>query len=421
MSYKKKNTQKTVPSIKHAIILTVLLLSLFLLSMSTLAKDTKNLMLEDININETVMLDKNIIKELINDNIETLNMSSRIDRSTVEYIAFKQFLYYRQHGEVSGCKFGQTQNAYLDFGDIYFKVKTQYNTKQFSVPIYVDDNGNFSVSLTGSGEKSYKGGPCPVWYGTIKGNRRTDGNYNISVKRNAGAYGVEPGKGLGSHVSDSQGNVINQKQIRRRSQAYLQKELGKIQYLEDVNKNMLSAILAGNDVYDIDYLEKGSNHTIYADKVDGNIEIRFVKADDGTFYGVYVLSLTSANSNCKSGKCNRQAQETNNGSEIYAFKYSDDSTSKKKRITLMTKRVVQYDFNEEYPSTQKYTTGTKVNESSLSQEFITKTGLFTRRISGLTSEKLNTIYENFMAEGIIYSTYTKDENGKFYKNQQVMF
>ena len=87
----------------------------------------------------------------------------------------------------------------------------------------------------------------------------------------------------------------------------------------------------------------------------------------------------------------------------------------------MTKRVVQYDFNEEYPSTQKYTTGTKVNESSLSQEFITKTGLFTRRISGLTSEKLNTIYENFMAEGIIYSTYTKDENGKFYKNQQLLF
>lgn len=414
MNYKLKQTKT---------LMLITLLGISSLSVSAFSKDTKSseIMFDDITVDESIILDKTFLKELINDNVETLNMSSRIDRSTVEYIAFKQFLYYRQNGEVSGCKLGQTQNAYLDFGDIYFKVKTQYNTKQFSVPIYVDGNGNFTVSLTGNGEKSYKGGPCPVWYGTIIGNRRTDGNYNISVKRNAGAYGIEPATGLGSHISDSQGNVINQQQIRRRSQSYLQKELGKIQYLEDVNKNMLSAILAGNDVYDIDYLEKGSNHTIYADKVDGNIEIRFVKADDGTFYGVYVLSLTSANSNCKSGKCNRQAQETNNGSEIYAFKYSDDSTAKKKRITLMTKRVVQYDFNEEYPSTQKYTTGTKVNESSLSQEFITKTGLFTRRISGLTSEKLNTIYENFMAEGIIYSTYTKDENGKFYKNQKLMF
>ena len=421
MNYKKKNTQKTVPSIKHAIVLTVLLLSLFLLSMSALAKDNKNLMLDDINIDQTVMLDKNIIKELISDNIETLNISDKINRTTVENIAFKQFMYYRTHGVVSGCELGQTQNAYVDFGYIYFKVKTRFNTKQFSVPIYVDDNGNFSVPLTGNGEKSYKGGICPWEYGTVKGNRRIDGYYNVSVKRNAGFYGVEPGRGLGNHISDPQGNVVNQQQIRQRSLSYFQKELGKIQYLDDVNKNMIAAILAGNDVYDIDYLEKGSNHTIYADKLDGNVEIRFVKADEGTFYGVYVISLNPQNSNCQSGKCNRQTQESNNGSEIYAFKYSDDSTAKKKRITLMKKRVVQYDFEERYPSTEKYTTGTEVREAKLAQEFSTKTGLFTRRIKGLTSEKLNTIYENFMSEGVIYSTYTKDNNGKFYKNQQLLF
>ncbi len=392
----------------------ITLLGVSTLSISVFSKDTEKLR-NDITVNKSVSFNENIIKELIKDNIHFLSgPNKKLSTADIENIAYKQFIYYRKHGSLIGANFRQLQKPILNRGVINFYSKGQAvfslreKTKEYSTNIYVDENGNFSVSLGGNNEYLNGADVKAKWAGTVVGERRKDGYYNVYVVQASykGENIVE------QHICDSRGNTVNQGVIRQRSQNYLQKELDKIQYLSDVNKSLLSSVLAGNDIYDIDYVQKDGIQTIYADKLDRNIEIRFVKTDASIIYGVYIVSFNPGD----------QVQETNSGSEIYAFKYLDESTSKTPRVKLMTKQVVQYNFNEQYPSTQKYTTGTKGNEKKLTEEFTHKTGgLFNRKITKTTSQQLKSIYENFMCEGVTYTIYTKDDEGRFYKNQQEMF
>ncbi len=412
MNYK---VQKTLRSIKQTKILTVALLGILTLSLPALAKNTETLMLDNVNLDENVILDRNVIKELINKNIQFQSgPNKKLSRLEIENIALKQFIYYRNHGALVGANFRELRSTNLNQGVICFQsygqefLALRKKTEEYSTKIDIDEQGNFSVSLGGNGEYLNKVDVKAASAGTIIGKRRNDGYYNIYlVQINLSGEYVKADQ----HICDSNGNIVNQEIIRQRSQSYLEKELNKIQYLNDVNNNLVSSILAGNDVYDIDYVQKDGTQTIYADKLDANIEIRFVKTDAKTIYGVYIISSNSKG----------RSQESNTGSEIYAFKYSDESTAKKQRIQFMTKRVVQYDFDEQYPATQKYSNGTKGREVSSSEEFTLKTGLFTRRMTTTTSQKLNSIYENFMCEGVIYTTYTQGDKGRFYKNQQEMF
>lgn len=411
MNYKEQKTVKNIEQIK---IFTVLLLSIFALSIPTWARNTKNIELEDINLNEIAMLDTNLIKDLINENIQSqCEFNKQLSKEEIANIAFNQFVYYRNHGGIIDARFRKLINPQLNNEVINYQsygesgLLRMNKTKEYSTKINIDSNGNFTIRLGGDDE--YQNGIVirASSAGTIIGNRRKDGYYHIFVVR-MDAYP----RRLGEHICDLEGNILNQQAIRQNYQSYLNKEIDRIQYLSGTNKDMIASILAGNDIYDVDYVQKDEINKIYADKLDKNIEIRFVKADTSTIYGVYIISSND----------NSQAAEDNNGSEIYAFKYSDDSTSKKRRVTLMTKRVVQYDFDEQYPSTQKYTTGTKGKEERLSQEFTQKTGgLFNRKIKSNTSEQLKSIYEDFMCEGVTYKTYTKDDNGKFYQNQQEIF
>ena len=242
---------------------------------------------------------------------------------------------------------------------------------------------------------------------TIQGMKRPDGYYHILINN---ANRIIKSCTNPNYILDIHGNQVNAADIMNRTQVYLKQELDKIQDFGDMKKDMIAAILAGNGVYEIDYVKEGKKHTIYADTLNSNIEIRFVKKDAKTVYGVYIVSKND----------NNQARETNHGSEIYAFKYVDESTMKKQRVKLMTKRVIQNEFDEENPTTQKYTTGTKGREYEQSQMFSRSAGIFFRNTTQTKTGNLDKIYENFMCEGVIHTTYTQ-VNGIYYKNQQRMF
>lgn len=392
---------------------TSLLLSTLILSVTASAKNIENLEITSDRTTIMELIRDNIAREL-EENIVTQSTNKRINRTEIENIALKQFLhqrnFYTSHIPEDHVKVRAVENAYIENGIICYEAKGRFNTKNYYTPLNIDDAGNFSMLALGETRKhnpensyggAFGGWLSDMYYSKIVGTKRIDGYYNISVI----------GYGKRTWICDSQGNIVNQMEIRQRSQQYLLGELDKIQYLGDMNKDMISSILAGNDVYEIDYVQEGEKHTIYADKLDSNIEIRFVKRDSKTIYGVYIVS-----SNHKS-----QVNESNIGSKIYAFKYIDESTLKKQRGNLMIKQVVQYDFDDQNPSTQKFTTGTKGQEYEILVEFGLATGLFSRGTQGISERKLDNIYENFMCEGVIYTTYTKDNENIFYKNQQKIF
>ena len=412
--------KKEMCKIKQTKVLTVLLLSIFVLSISALAKTTKNsdIIFDETAFNETLAFSKNIITKLISNNEEfqKVDPNKPLSQQEIEELALNKFTYYRKNFQITKCALREFQSAYISNGSIHFTSKGMNNkiywtrnsaqSAQFSTKINIDQYGNFTVSLTGEGEKDF-------WYAcaegdykaTIRGTKRKDGYYDIDIK-------LPNGHVTQQHICDSKGVRIDQQRREQNSQSYLQGELDNIKYLSGTKKDMIAAILAGNGIYDIDYLQKDGIHKIYADKLDARIEIRFVKTDAETIHGVYIIS----------GNSKGNSQESNTGSEIYSFKYSDESTPKKQRIQLTTARVVQVNHDEKYPSTPKYTTGTKGHEDSSSSIFMQGIRLLnTIDLKGNTSTKSNNIYENFVCDQITYTTYTLEDKGRFYKNGQEMF
>ena len=337
---------------------------------------------------------------------------NKINKAAIERLALKAFVQFR-HDMTAKTTINITaaDNAYVRNGRIYFKGYTSFlgmGKTLYSTPIVIDNEGNFIVRTQGvrdDGKTEVLGHSSANT--TIQGMKRPDGYYHILIN-NADhiiKYCTNP-----NYILDIHGNQVNAADIMNRTQVYLKQELDKIQDFGDMKKDMIAAILAGNGVYEIDYVKEGKKHTIYADTLNSNIEIRFVKKDAKTVYGVYIVSKND----------NSQARETNHGSEIYAFKYVDESTMKKQRVKLMTKRVIQNEFDEENPTTQKYTTGTKGREYEQSQMFSRSAGIFFRNTTQTKTGNLDKIYENFMCEGVIHTTYTQ-VNGIYYKNQQRMF
>ena len=380
----------------------VLLLSISTIPITGNAKNSEN------------VVNREILTSSLKEAIEAQQVpGNKINKAAIERLALKAFVQFRHDiASKSSVNMTTADGAYVRNGRIYFKGYTSFlgmGKTVYSTPIVMDREGNFTVYTQGKRENG-KGEPIVGYISlktTIQGLKRPDGYYHIIIN-NADhiiSYCTNP-----NYILDIHGNQVNAADIMNRTQVYLKQELDKIQDFGDMKKDMIAAMLAGNGVYEIDYLKKGQKHTIYADTLNSNLEIRFVKKDAKTVYGVYIVSKND----------NGQAQETNHGSEIYAFKYVDESTMKKQRIKLMTKRVIQNEFDEENPTTQKYTTGTKGSEYEQSKAFSRGAGIFFRSKTETQTSNLDKIYENFMCEGVIHTTYTQ-VNGIFYKNQQRMF
>jgi len=348
--------------------------------------------------------DKNSLEQRVEQAVlQAQQQERKIDKAAIERVAFEAWKYQRAYLHSLSILYDrhmrEVKNPRIQRGRIYFTERK----KLLFTPITVDEHGNFSVRITGEDAKGREQSSTnSLWGKYVRGTRRADGYYVVSTINDAGHRMT--------HLRDINGQVVNEQIIKQQLQRSLKKELDKIKDFGDMKKDMIAAILAGNGVYEIDHIKEGKRHTIYADTLNSNIEIRFVKKDAKTVYGVYIVSKNDT----------RRVKETNHGSEIYAFKYSDESTTNKQRIHLMTKRVVQYDFDEENPTTKKYTTGSKRNEYKECQTFTSGAGIFFRRGTQISSCKLDSIYEEFMCEGVIHTTYTQDY-GLFYKNQQRMF
>ena len=367
----------------------VLLLSISTIPITGNAKNSEN------------VVNREILTSSLKEAIEAQQVpGNKINKAAIENIALKAFVKFRRSCEKNWIS--PADQAKVRNGRIYFQGykagHLTYKLTLCSTPIVIDNEGNFTVYTAGKREdgEGTESISHQSYRTTIKGTKRPDGYYHISVHQT-------------SYVLDIHANPVSATDMMKNYQARLQKELGKIQDFDDMKKDMIAAMLAGHGVYEIDHVKAGKKHTIYADTLNSNIEIRFVKKDAKTVYGVYIIS-----------KNDDQAQETNHGSEIYAFKYVDESTAKKQRIKLMTKRVVQNEFDEEYPATQKYTTGTKGSEYEQSKTFTRGAGIFFRNRTETKTSNLDKIYENFLCEGVIHTTYTQ-VNGIFYKNQQRMF
>ncbi len=346
------------------------------------------------------VVNREVLTSSIKETIEALQVpGNKINRAAIENIALKAFVSFRRSCERNWIT--PADNAYVRNGRIYFQGYKSFGIGKTlcSTPIVIDNEGNFTVYTQGEREdgKGTEFIEYRRYKTTIQGIKMPDGYYHISVHNT-------------NYVVDMRANKVNASDVMKSYQARLQKELNKIQDFGNMKKDMIAAILAGNGVYEIDHVKTGQKHTIYADTLSSNIEIRFVKKDAQTVYGVYIISKND----------NSQARETNHGSEIYAFKYVDESTMKKQRVKLMTKRVIQNEFDEENPTTQKYTTGTEGREYEQSQAFSRGAGIFFRSKTETRTSNLDKIYEEFMCEGVIHTTYTQN-NGIFYKNQQRMF
>lgn len=170
-----------------------------------------------------------------------------------------------------------------------------------------------------------------------------------------------------------------------------------------MNKDMLASILAAYGIYSLDFVSEDKVHTLYGDALDKKIEIKFIKQDNKIVYGTLFVSNNSTD---------------NEGSEIYAFKFSDQTTPNKQRAKLMIKRVVQNNLDEDFPNTNKNQTVTKGKESKSS-----RTTAYPLLYPGIRIRSINQVasqYEQFLAEGVIHITFTKN-GGILYKNQQKVF
>ncbi len=246
-----------------------------------------------------------------------------------------------------------TENGHLYFEGYYKDFMAQKKAICLT-PIVIDTENNFTIDTQGETENFLGNKPCLPRGSkrtTIKGTRRIDGYYQISVD------GI-------NYMVDGKGQKVDDADIMSANQNYLKYKLDHDVFFADTNTKLISAILAESGVYEIahqvGYVQSGESTIIYADTLKSNIEIRLIKNDPNTIYGVYIVS-----------------QNSDNKSQVYVFKYFDAGYN---RIKLMTNRVVKYDFDEKDPST----------------------------------------YEKLMSEGVVYTTYTQ-VNGIFYKNQQRMF
>lgn len=250
---------------------------------------------------------------------------------------------------------------------------------------------------------------CDTWkfQRTSDGFIITRGPERLECKlRLDGFYGLYRSDGWTEYpttVVDKNGNPVNNQQLLNNYNNRNLKKLNTLKLFDQMNKDMLASILAAYGIYSLDFVSEDKVHTLYGDALDKNVEIKFIKQDNKIVYGTLFVSNDSPD---------------NEGSEIYAFKFSDQTTPNKQRAKLMIKRVVQNNLDEDFPNTNKNQTVTKGKESKSS-----RTTAYPLLYPGIRIRSINQVasqYEQFLAEGVIHITFTKN-GGILYKNQQKVF